>query len=505
MLAAGIGAQVRETLGRASALETFRVWLTSPTIEAWLKKEFKSLLVPETLSLFQHLATEYIQCFKERLDNWQVQRQVKYNVLSRRRASCVFSKCSAAAGMYASELLWTSEEAAAIGHKQLITPELLEELKAGASPAKNAAMNKEAERVQKGYNLQYASRFIRTLMYYFTKKDRFLPVETLSGKPLDSLAKTTFMIADFSLNIQDIASIYQVMKRSHSINIFADGINILKGKDHNTGHQLHFLSCDTDTRDEYIYDDNAAALQQVKWSRVFEPGAKSFYLRWRDDPLDIRIVQRILLMLFSAQAFVSAGKRTVEKMRENYHRLAAQEEDSSLKSSMKYLANFMDTTDLTTREEDKRSFFEAISVDISKGAAEIREELSDFIKAHYDDSPLVKIFTSFKPILISIHEDKYYFFNKTGYLVLTDEQLQADGLTIAGLLFCEDDVEKYFHFLATAFHTCYAYYKITGAEMMWLTPRRKPVLPVVKASNRSLKQRSLGSIKKRSLKKPKTL
>jgi hypothetical protein len=342
-------------------------------------------------------------------------------------------------------------------------------------------------------------------LYYFTKKDRFLPVETLSGQPIDSLAKKSFMISDFSLNIQDMASIYQVMKRSHSINIFADGINILKGKDHRIGHQLHFLSCDTDTRDEYIYDDNAAALQQVKWSRVFEPGAKSFYLRWQDAPLDTTIVERILLMFFSAQAFVTAGKRTNEKMRENYHRLAAQEEDQSIKSPIKYLANFMDTTDLTTREEDKRSFFEAISVDISKGASDIREELSDFIKAHYEDSPLVKIFTSFKPILVVIQEDKYYFYNKTGFLILTDEQLQADVLTIACLLFCEDDVEKYFHFLATAFQTCYAYYKITDAEMMWLIPRRKPLLHVIKASNRSLKQRSLGSPKKRTLKKPKTL
>jgi len=510
MLGAGIGTQVREALSRASAVASFHTWLTSPTTQAWLKKEFKSLLVPKTLSLFQRLATEYIQCFKERLDNWNVQRKAKQLVLTRRRASCVFSKCSAAAGMYASELLFTSEEAAAIGHIPLITPELLEELQAGASPAKNAAMNKEAERVQKGYNLSYASRFIRTLLYYFTKKDRFLPVETLSGRSLDSLAKKTFMISDFSLNIQDMASIYQVMKRSHSINIFADGINILKGKDHPVGHQLHFLSCDTDTRDEYIYDDNAAALQQVKWSRVFEPGAKSFYLRWQDAPLDTRMVERIFLMFFSAQAFVSAGKRTNEKMRENYHRLAAQEEDPLIKRSIKYLANFMDTTDLTTREEDKRSFFEAISVDISKGASDIREELSDFIKAHYEDSPLVKIFTSFKPILISIHDDKYYFFNKTGFLLLTDEQLQADGLTIACLLFCEDDVEKYFHFLATAFHTCYAYYKIADAELMWLTPRRKPVLPVIPPSrfNHSLKARSLGkkrSFKKRTLKKPKTL
>ncbi len=300
------------------------------------------------------------------------------------------------------------------------------------------------------------------------------------------------------------------MKRSHSINIFADGFNLLKGKDYHIGHQIFFLSCDTDTRDEYIYDDNAASLQQVKWSKVFEPGAKSFYLRWRDHPLETRVVERILLMLFSAQAFVSAGKRTTEKMRENYHKLARQEADPLLKNSMTYLANFMDTTDLSTREEDKRSFFDVISVDISKGATEIREELLEFIKAHYDDSPVIKIFTSFKPILIVILEDKYYFYNKTGFMVLTDEQLQADGLTIAGLLFCEDDVEKYFHLLATAFHTCYAYYTIRQAEMMWMTPRRKPMLAIVPPRNTkvTLKKGSLSLrnfYKKRSLKKPKTI
>lgn len=507
MLGAGIGTQLREALSRAGAVSTFRTWLQSPQTESWLKKEFKSLHVPATMTLFQRLATEYIQCFKERLDNWNVQRKTKQLVLSRRRASCVFSMCSAAAGMYASELLWSHEESAALGRPELLTPELLAELEGGASPARNAAMNHEAARVQKGYALWSASRFLRVLMYYFTKKDRYLPIQDLSATPVEALAKKTFMISDFSLDLQTMASIYQIMKRSHSINIFADGFNLLKGPAHKVGHQLHFLSCDTDTRDEYIYDDNEAALQQVKWSRVFEPGAKSYYLRWRDQPLDVRVVQRIFLMLFSAQAFVSAGKRTTEKMRENYHRLARQEQDPLLKKPMTFLANFLDTTDLTTREEDKKSFFDVIQVDISKDASDIREQLSEFIKEHYGSSPVVKIFASFKPILITIHEDKYYFFNKTGFLVLTDEQLQEDGLSIAGLLFCEDDVEKYFHLLATAFHTCYAYYTISQAEMMWLTPRRKPLLHVIPPRpNRSLKQRSLGNFyKKRSVKKPKTI
>lgn len=529
MLGAGIGTQVREILGRADAVGSFRTWLTSPKTEAWLKKEFKSLLLPATMTLFQRLATEYVQCFKERLDNWKVQRKAKQLVASRRRASCVFSQCSAAAGMYASELLWTSEESAAIGRPELLTPALLAELEAGASPARNAAMNKEADRVQKGYSLWSASRFLRVLMYYFTKKERYLPIEELSSKPIEYVSKKTFMISDVNLNFDQVASIYQIMKRSHSINIFTAGFNILKGIDYPIGHQIYFLTCDTDTRNEYIYDDNAASLQQVKWSKVFEPGAKSYYLRWHDEALDTRVMKRIFLMLFSAQAFVSAGKRTTEKMRENYHRLATQEEDPVLKQSMEFLANFLDINDLTTRDEDKKSFFDAISVDISKGATDIREELSEFIENHYNDSPVVKIFTSFKPILIVILEDKYYFFNKTGFLVLSDEQLQADGLTIAGLLFCEDDVEKYFHFLATAFHTCYSYYTIRQAEVMWLTPRRKPMLPIVPPRNtkvtlkkrslsRSLwerqrpnrppleEQRSLGNFyKKRSLKKPKTL
>jgi hypothetical protein len=510
MLGAGIGTQLREALGRAGAVSTFRAWIQSPQTESWLKKEFKSLHVPATMTLFQRLATEYIQCFKERLDNWNVQRKTKQLVLSRRRASCVFSMCSAAAGMYASELLWSHEESALIGRPELLTPELLAELQAGASPAKNAAMNRESARVQKGYALWSASRFLRILMYYFTKKDRFLPVQTLATTPIEALAKKTFMISDFSLDMQAMASIYQAMKRTHSINIFADGFNLLKGKDYRVGHQIHFLSCDTDTRDEYVYDDNQASLQQVKWSRVFEPGAKSYYLRWRDQPLDVRVVQRIFLMLFSAQAFVSAGKRTTEKMRENYRRLARQEEDPLLKTPMTYFANFLDTNDLTTREEDKKSFFDVVSVDISKDASNIREQLSEFIKTHYSSSPVVKIFASFKPILIVFHQDKYYFFNKTGFLVLADEQLQEDGLSIAALLFCEDDVEKYFYFLATAFHNCYAYYTINQSELMWLTPRKQPLLQVLPARNArsTLKQKSLtlgNFYKKRSLKKPKTI
>ena len=507
MLSAGMGTQVREALGRASAVDAFHTWLHSPKTEEWLKKEFKSLLVPSVLTLFQRLAIEYIQCFKERLDNWQVQRQAKHKVLSRRRASCVFSMCSAAAGMYASELLWSHEESASIGRPELLTPELLAELEGGASPARNAQMNKEAARVQKGYHLWSASRFLRILMYYFTKKDRSLPVQALATTPVEALAKKTFMISDFSLDMSTMASIYQTMKRSHSVNIFADGVNLLKGKDYSVGHQIYFLSCDTDTRDEYIYDDNEAALQQVKWSRVFDPGAKSFYLRWRDEELDVRVVQRIFLMLFSAQAFVSAGKRTTEKMRENYHKLAKQEQDPLLKKPITYFANFMDTTDLTTREEDKRAFFDVISVDISKDASDIREQLSEFIKEHYGSSSVIKIFASFKPILIVIQEDKYYFYNKTGFLVLSDEQLQEDGLSIAGLLFCEDDVEKYFYFLATAFHTCNSYYTINQAELMWLTPRKQPLLQVLPARNarNTLKQRSLGSPKKRTLKKPKTI
>ncbi len=507
MFAAGIGAKVRETLSHAAATESFHHWLTLAKTEAWLTKSFPSLAEdPTLLPVFQKLATAYIKCFKERIDNWNIQHQAKQKVLSRRRASCVFSQCSAASALYASELLWTHEESAALGRPSLLTPELLEGLRSGAiDPAKNAQLNREAERVQKGYSIWSAARLIRVLLLYFTKKDRYMSLAELSSVPVDALTKKTFFVSDFSLGIQDMASIYQVMKRSHSINVFAGAYNILKGINHPIGHQLHFLTCQTDTRDEYIYDDNAHVLQQVKWSKVMEPGSKSFYLRWKpDEELDVRVVQRIFLMLFSAQAFVSAGSRTTEKMRENYHKLARQEEDPLLKTPMTYLANFLDSDDLTTRAEDKKSFFDVISIDITKSASKIREDLLEFIKAHYADSQIVKIFASFKPVLIVCQESKYYFFNKTGFLVLTDEQLQEDGLTIAGLLFCEDSVEKYLHFLATAFHTCRSFYDIRQAEMMWFMPRRTPILPVIPPRpNRSLKQRSLGNFfKKKTIKKP---
>ncbi len=507
MFGSGIGNQVREILSRASATESFRTWISSPKTEAWLKKEFAAFKDPTLLPVFQSLAIAYIQCFKERIDNWEVQRKAKLKVMSRRRASCVFSQCSAAAGMYASELLWTPEEGAAIGRPpNLITPEILEGLRSGAiDPAKNAQMNREADRVQKGYTIWSAYRFLRVLIYYFTKKDRYIPLEQLSSVPVETLAKKAFLICDFSIDFPTFSSIYQVMKRSHSINIFAAGFNILKGVNYPIGHQLQLLACDTHTRDEYIYDDNAHVLQKVKWAKMFEPGSKSFYLRWHDDKqLDARVVERIFLMLFSAQAFVSGGARTTEKMRENYHKLAKQEEDPLLKTPMTYLANFLDSNDLTTREEDKKSFFDVISIDIKQKAAKIREDLLEFIKAHYADSQIIKIFASFKPVLIVCQESKYYFFNKTGFLVLTDEQLQEDGLTIAGLLFCEDSMEKYLHFLATAFHTCKAFYDIRQAELMWLTPRHTPLLPVVPVTNKSLKKRSLGNfMKKRSLKQQK--
>jgi hypothetical protein len=486
LLSADLGPRVRDMLGRAAAIESFTAWLTSPSIQTWLQHTFQ--LPADHTPAFNRLAISYIRCFRDRINNWNIQRRAKQSNAGRRKASQVLSLCSAASAMYASELLWSPADSAAMGRPTLLTPELLASLQAGTiDPGANAAMGREAERVQKGYSLWSAARFMRVLSYYFLKRDYFVSVEDLNAVPVSTFRKRPLLVADFRIGFADAVTIYQGIKDTHTVNVFTSGFNLLKGVHHPVGHQIYMVSCDSATRDEYIYDDNAHMLQKVKWSRVFEPGAQSRYLRWKGEETDERVVQRILVMHFSAQAFVTAGRRTTEKMRENYHRLARQEEDPLLKHPMTYYANCLDTIDLHTRTEDKQAFFGIIGVDISKGAAPLREDLLDFIKLHYD-SPLIKIFTDFRPVLIVSVADKYYFFNNTGYMLLTDAQLQADGLTVAGTLFCEDSVEKYLHLLATAFHTCKGFYEVRYAEVFWATPR--PLAAGLRSTRKASSNRS---------------
>jgi hypothetical protein len=466
LVSSGIGENVRAQLRSADAVATFSAWLTSEEIQAWLQEEFH--IDPDLLPVFNRLAISYIECFKERIDNWRDKRQVG-NLPRHRRASCVFSQCSASAGMYASELLWPPAELPP-RKRVLLKPNILNKLRNGTiDPLRAARENREAERVQKGYNIWWAARFIRLLLYYFLKEDTYKRVASLDGVYIEALTQKMLMISEPHLKVTDIAKIYNTMKKTHSINFLASGKNPMD----DSYHQIHLVSCDTASRNQYIYDNNVSLIKKVRWANIFDEDATTYYISWYDGPFNKSIFEQVLLRLFSGQAFVTGGKRTNEQMRENFLKEGRRVSENPLQDlRMKFFANIMTYIDLSTEEERKREFFKEMKIDLSKQAGTLRDEILKDIRDFYDDSILIKMLVEFKPLLVIFKEEKYYFFNSTGYRVISDEQIVDDVIAVAGALFCEGSLEKFFMVLCAAISSITGSYNITDAELVWMVPTK---------------------------------
>jgi hypothetical protein len=465
LVSSGIGKQVRRVLKPATAVETFNAWLRSEPIQSWIVENFHTK--PDTLPVINRMISTYIDCFKQRIDNWYIHRRTGFTNARGRRASCVLSLCSASAAMYASELLWPLDDPER-GFNSSITKEVWNKLQNGSiDPLRNSKMNIEAERLNREFNIWAASRLIRLLLYYFLKADYYKKTSTLEGRNLSSLKDEMLLISESNLTIEDIKTIYQVMKKSHSINLL---LSVQSYFIEDAFHQIHLVSCDTNSRNQYIYD-NEHAIQKVRWAKVFEPDSKSYYLGWYEYEMDPQILESLLVQFYSGQAFVAIGKRTSEQIRDMILKESRRDNYTpAMRRRLSYLGYVMKDIDLGEDIEKKIEFFEKIQINIKKSAADIRQELLQFVKDNYDDSLIIKTFREFKPILIVVTEEKYYFFNSTGYLLLSDEQLKSDNLFVATLLFCYYDINICLNLIAATCSNIYNYFSLHNAELVWMTP-----------------------------------
>ena len=466
LVASGLGEIVRQQLRPADAVATFSAWLTSEEIQLWLQTNYG--LPPDLLLIFNRLAVAYIECFKQRIDNWRDKRIVG-NSARHRRASCVFSKCSASAGQYISELLWPPD-ALPPGKRLLITKNNIRKLRNGTiDPLKNARENKESPGIQIGYNALWLAPFIRILLYYFLKEDTYITVNQLAGVYLRNMVNKSYMISEPQLKMNEIATIYRTMKKSHSMNIIVSGYSPLK----EGYHQIHLVSCDTSSRNQYIYDNNVNYLQKVRWAKVFDEEAKSQYIKWTDEIYDKYTLERTLAHLFSAQAYVTSGRSTNEQMHKEFsNTFPLNALLIGVNERLKYFTNVIKDIDFNKDKEEKERFFEAIEIDITIPMRALRYSLLKLIRYYYDDSILLKMFVDFKTILILLIEDKYYFYNSTGYRVLTDKELGQDVITVAGTLFCEGDIQKFLLVMSSGFTNISGNYTIYNCDLVWMVPTK---------------------------------
>lgn len=397
---------------RAASADQFAIWIQKPEIKDYIQKTYD--LRDETLfNNFVYYTHQYVACLKQRFDNW-MKRKTQV-VKTRRRKSCVYSKCSAASAIIASEILQISSDKPGIFNSNTV-----KKLKKNVAPvniesevarglASEAANFKIGNVYEQGYHNFKLNRILNVLFYFYVGRPIFVD-EPDASLPIFAFGKLLVPNETIFANIKKLY-------KTHYINIIA-----VCGNTHlKVDHSIQLITCANNK--QYIYSNDNPKFIPCKWLYYyltpFNNYISSYYIENKPNSFNTKYME--LILRFAAYRF--SGLRTEEKLLESYDRLIKTQEERSAEQGR--LITMMSLMKSLVKEPD--SFLE-IAIGVNKGdtVKEVNAAITKAIDDAVHQSIFIKTIAELEPSLIVENENTIYFINGDGAKKLTEKRFAKD-------------------------------------------------------------------------------
>lgn len=409
-------------LVRAKTAAEFQAWITSPRITAWLQERFRFKNARQ-LELFVYYASQYVSCLKERFENWK-QRRITVNA-TRRRRSCVYSKCSESSGIIASEILQLQINP----ERNRINANIMKALKNNNMPVnmvaqiergltmemRNYAYNFSI--VQKnGYNVETFAKFVSILLYFYFDQEVLLSLDT------EPPAGGIFAFGELEMDRGRLFSIMRKHQPSHHINL------ILHVSLHfmDVSHAIHLLTCANNK--QYVYDNNNKTFISSKWLSYFmtpyDDFVQGFYISSRTNYEKNNLIFELLVRFVT---YLNFEMRTYEQIDNIITRTVKMQEGKSRKYQYEFFYNLV-FKHIGIHPDCKDFLWDGFELDPTQKPGEIHSIIETKIGALITNSLFFKLFEEHKPSFYALTTTHLYLICKESVKKVSIEKLKTDHL-----------------------------------------------------------------------------
>ncbi len=420
-------------LVRAKTVADFQAWIARPDITAWLDERFHFKNAKQ-LELFIYYASHYIGCLKERFENWR-QRRVVLNA-TRRRRSCVYSKCSAASGIIASEIVRLQK----YPDISVINANVIKALKNDAMPINMVAQIergitmhmenykhnfKVRESMEKGYAYDAFSLFLGILLHFYFDKEVLISLD--AKPPADD-------VFAFGYNRDNPVSYFVHIRKyqpSHHINLILH-VSLPSIKQF---HVIHLLTCANNK--QYVYNNNNKTIISSKWLSYFmtpyDDFVQGYYISSHIAEEPNKKYNLMFELLIRYVAYMNFGIRTVEQMEQTIVRTTNQQEANSIKQKQFKLFHDLVFKTAGIRPDSHDFLYHGFGLEPIHTAPDIHPKVEAVVTKLIVESIFFKLFEEHKPTFFVLTNTHLYFICKESVKKVSIEKLENDMLWNVGV------------------------------------------------------------------------
>ena len=412
-------------LVRAKTAADFQAWIATPHITAWLQERFRFKNARQ-LELFVYYASQYVSCLKERFENWK-QRRITVNA-TRRRRSCVYSKCSAASGMIASEILQLQRNI----ETNSINANMIKALKNNNMPVNmvtqverglsmemvNYAYNFKIMQ-KKGYNVEKFANFVGILLYFYFDHEVLFP---LGAEPP---AGRTFAYGELYMDPEILFVTIRKYQPTHHINL------ILKVSlpSIDVYHAIHLLTCANNK--QYVYNNNNKTIISSKWLSYFmtpyDDFVQGYYIASYATETPNKKYNLIFELLFRHVTYLKFGIRTFEQIENSIARTVNMQENARKKRQYAVFHSLV-FKNVGIRTDSTEFLTDGIGLDPAQKIGEIHALIETETNRLFAKSLFFKLFEEHNPTFFVLTKTHLYLICKESVKKVSIETLETDTL-----------------------------------------------------------------------------
>ncbi len=410
---------------RAKTAAEFQTWISSPAISAWLQDHFH-FKSPRQLELFVYYASQYVSCLKERFENWK-QRRITLNA-TRRRRSCVYSKCSAASGMIASEILQLQRNIVT----NSINANMIQALKNNSMPVNMVAQIERGlsmgmanyahnfQIMQKiGYNIEIFSKFVGILLYFYFEHEVLIPLGT------EPPAHDAFAFGQLKMSPETLFLTIRKYQPTHHINLILKvSLPLI-----NLHHGIHLLTCANNK--QYVYDNNNKTIISSKWLSYFmtpyDDFVQGFYIASYAAEAPNKKFNLIFELLFRHVTYIKFGLRTFEQIENSITRTVNMQDHLRKKRQYELFYNLV-FKNVGIRTDSTDFLTDGIGLEPTQKIGEIHTLIEAETNRLFAKSLFFNLFEEHKPTFFVLTTTHLYFICKESVKKISIEKLENDTL-----------------------------------------------------------------------------
>jgi hypothetical protein len=340
----------------------------------------------------------------------------------------VYSKCSAASGMIASEILQLQRNIVT----NSINANMIKALKNNNMPVNLVAQIERGLSMEmanyaynfqimqkKGYSVEIFANFVGILLYFYFEHEVLIP---LGAEPP---AHDAFAFGQFQMNPEILFLKIRKYQPTYNINL------ILKVSLPciDVYHAIHLLTCANNK--QYVYDNNNKTIISSKWLSYFmtpyDDFVQGFYIASYAAEAPNKKYNLIFELLFRHVTYLKFGIRTFEQIENSITRTVNMQENARKKRQYALFHSLV-FKNVGIRTDSTEFLTDGIGLEPTQKIGEIHTLIEEETNRLFNKSLFFKLFEEHKPTFFVLTTTHLYFICKESVKKISIEKLENDTL-----------------------------------------------------------------------------